>query len=115
MKLIGKTALVTGSSRGIGRLIAEALAKEGCRVFIHGRTLEACASTLALVRKAGGEGKCFAAELDIPSHVDTLATGILKEGGVDILYNNAAIMSAWTEGIAKQDMEDWSRVFRINV
>lgn len=115
MKLSGKTALVTGSSRGIGKLIAEALAKEGCRLFVHGRTLEACGPTLALVRKAGGEGKGFAADLDIPSHVDALAAQILKEGGVDILYNNAAVMSAWTGDISKQDMENWSRIFRINV
>ena len=115
MKLNGKTALVTGSSRGIGKLVAEALAKEGCRVFIHGRTLEACGPTLALVRKAGGEGMCFAADLDVPSRVDALAYEILKEGGVDILYNNAAIMSAWTEDISKQDMGNWARVFQINV
>ena len=44
-----------------------------------------------------------------------MAAGILKEGGVDILYNNAAIMSAWTGNISEQDMENWSRVFRINV
>lgn len=115
MKLTGKTALVTGSSRGIGKLIAEALAKEGCRIFVHGRTLEACGPTLALVRKAGVEGKGFAADLDIPSQVDALAADILQEGGVDILYNNAAVMSAWTEDISQQDMENWSRVFRINV
>ena len=114
-KLAGKTALVTGSSRGVGRLVAQALAVEGCRVFAHGRTTAACAGTLALVREAGAQGTAFAAELDDPSQVDRLAREVLAAGGVDILYNNAGIMSAWTPEISGQDLSDWSRVFQVNV
>ena len=114
-KLAGKTALVTGSSRGVGKLVAEALAKEGCRVFVHGRTLAACEATLALVKAAGAEGKAFAAELQDPADVDRLAQEIVAEGGVDILYNNAGVMSVWTPEIEKQDMSNWARVFQINV
>ncbi len=114
-KLEGKTALVTGSSRGVGKLVAEALAKEGCRVFVHGRTIQAAEATLALVRAAGSDGKAFAAELHDPAQVDRLAAEVLAAGGVDILYNNAAVMSTWTEDISKQDMSDWARVFQINI
>lgn len=114
-KLAGKTALVTGSSRGVGQLVAEALAKEGCRVFVHGRTLEACGKTLALVQAAGAEAKAFAAALDNPEEVDRLAREVLAEGGVDILYNNAGIMSAWAENIGRQDLSDWAKVFQVNV
>lgn len=115
-RLSGKTALVTGSSRGVGKLVAEALAKEGARVLVHGRTLEACEGTLALVRAAGSEGKAYAGELLKPEQVDALADAVLADfGGVDILYNNAAVMSVWTESIQEQDMADWDRVFQINV
>lgn len=115
-RLTGKTALVTGSSRGVGQLVAEALAKEGARVLVHGRTLAACEATLALVRAAGGEGKAYAGEMLDPSAVDALAQAVLADfGGVDILYNNAAVMSVWTESVQSQDMADWSRVFQINV
>lgn len=113
-RLVGKTALVTGGSRGVGKLVAEALAKEGARVFVHGRTLEACASTLALVEAAGSTGKAFAAELSDPAQVDRLAAQVLAAGGVDILYNNAGVMSIWTERIESQDLSDWARVFQIN-
>lgn len=115
-RLSGKTALVTGSSRGVGQLVAEALAKEGARVLVHGRTLKACEATLALVRAAGGEGKAYAGELLVPEQVDALAQAVLADfGGVDILYNNAAVMSVWTDSVQAQDMADWSRVFQINV
>ena len=114
-RLTGKTVLVTGSSRGVGKLVAEALAKLGARVFVHGRTLEACASTLELVKAAGGEGRAFAARLDMPEEVDRLAAEVLEAGGVDVLYNNAGVMSAWTEAVDQQDLADWARVFQINI
>ncbi len=62
-RLSGKTALVTGSSRGIGKLVAEGLARHGARVIVHGRTAKACEATLALVRAAGAEGRAVAGEL----------------------------------------------------
>lgn len=114
-RLVGRTALVTGGTRGVGKLVSEALAKEGARVFVHGRTLEACASTLALVEAAGSSGKAFAAELSDPAQVDRLAAEVLAAGGVDIVYNNAGVMSVWTEQIESQDLADWARVFQINV
>lgn len=114
-RLSGKTALVTGSSRGVGQLVAEALALEGATVFVHGRSIDACAATQARVQAAGGSGKAFAAELRDPVQVDRLAAEVAAAGGVDILYNNAAVMSVWTEDIANQDLSDWERVFQINV
>jgi NAD(P)-dependent dehydrogenase (short-subunit alcohol dehydrogenase family) len=116
MKLMGKRALVTGSSRGVGKLVAEALAKEGAFVIVHGRTAKACEGTLELVRKAGGEGAVVCGELSDPAQVERIATEVLQRfGGVDILYNNAAIMSTWRESLGQQELSDWTSVFQVNV
>ena len=115
-RLTGKTALVTGSSRGVGKLVAEALAKEGARVVVHGRTAKACESTLALVRAAGAEGFAVAGELSDPGQVERIATEVLQKfGTVDILYNNAGIMSPWRESLGCQELSDWTTVFQVNV
>lgn len=114
-RLVGKTALVTGSSRGVGRLVAGALALEGARVFIHGRSEQACAGTMARVREAGAEGVVLAAELADPASVEALADRVLALGGVDILYNNAAVMHPWRERIEFYTQEDWQWSFQVNV
>ncbi|HNY22031.1 MAG TPA: SDR family oxidoreductase [Treponemataceae bacterium] len=115
-KLEGKTALVTGSSRGVGKLVAEALAKQGCStVFCHGRTEKSCAETAALVERAGARAVTIAAELSDPAQVEFLARRVLEEGGVDILYNNAAVMHKWRDAIEELTQEDWAWSFQINV
>lgn len=116
-KLAGKVAFVTGSSRGVGKLVAEALAKQGANVVIHGRTTKACESTLDLVRKAGSQGIIVSGELSDPGQVERIATEALEAfGKIDILYNNAAIQTVWRpEGIVKQELSDWTSVFQVNV
>lgn len=111
----GKTALVTGSSRGIGRLVAEALAKEGARLLLHGRSEAACAETLRLVRAAGAEAHVIAGELAEPAAVERIADRALELGGVDILYNNAAVMHPWRERIEEHSVADWAWSFQVNV
>lgn len=115
-RLQGKTALVTGSSRGIGKLIAQALALEGARVVVHGRSPEACESTLELVRRAGAQGAAAAGDLSDPAQVEDVASKALRAfGQVDILYNNAGIMSPWRESMGRQEFSDWTSVFQVNV
>ena len=115
-KLAGKTALVTGSSRGVGRLIAEALASQGCStVYCHGRSEKACADTARAVEKAGAKAVIVAAELAKPDEVERLAAKILAAGGVDILYNNAAVMHPWREKIGDITQDDWAWSFQVNV
>ncbi len=111
----GKVALVTGSSRGVGRLVAEALAKEGARLLLHGRSEAACAETLRLVRAAGAEAQVLAGELSDPAQVERIADRALELGGVDILYNNAAVMHPWREHIEDHTAEDWVWSFQVNV
>lgn len=117
-RLVGRTALVTGSSRGVGQLVAEALARQGARVFVHGRTERACAATLARVIAASAgraDPAVFAADLAVPAEVESLADRVTALGGVDILYNNAAIMHPWRERIENHTLADWQSSFQVNV
>ncbi len=115
-RLAGRTALVTGSSRGVGKLVAEAMAREGAsRVIVHGRSEASCADVLALVRATGAEGVALTAELAEPAQVEALADRVLALGGVDILYNNAAVMHPWRESIDLHTQQDWAWSFQVNV
>jgi len=87
--LTGKTALITGSSRGIGRAIAAAMAGQGAKVVISSRKAEACEEAAAAIRAVGSQA------LAIPCHVgDKAQLEALVEktcgafGGIDILVNN---------------------------
>jgi 3-oxoacyl-[acyl-carrier protein] reductase len=84
--LTGKCALVTGSSRGIGRAIALQLANEGCRVALSSR---GGADLDAAVAAAGKSAVGIAGDVTTPEGVDTIARGAVAQlGGVDILINN---------------------------
>lgn len=115
-RLKGRIALVTGSSRGIGKLVAQALATEGADVVVHGRSLDACGPTLELVRRAGTRGIAVAGDLADPAQVEAVAAKAIQAfGRVDILYNNAGVMSPWRESLGRQELLDWTAVFQINV
>ncbi len=95
--LQGKTALVTGSSRGIGRAIAQRLASAGATVVVTGRSLKqsakepgTLAETVALIEGSGGRAIALAADLEDPRERDSLvARAVEAAGGLDILVNNA--------------------------
>ncbi|HUG38445.1 MAG TPA: 3-oxoacyl-[acyl-carrier-protein] reductase [Candidatus Limnocylindrales bacterium] len=115
MQLEGRTALVTGASRGIGRAIALALAEEGADVAVNYVSSEAPAR--AVVDEIHRMGRrAMIAQADVADYPDTfrMAHDILKEfGHVDILVNNAGINSDKT--FVKMDHASWRKVLAINL
>jgi len=115
MKLKGRTALVTGSSRGIGRAVALALAEEGADVAVNYVSSEAGARDVVdHVRKMGR--KAMLAQADVSDYPDTfrMAQDVLREfGHVDILVNNAGINSDTT--FVKMNHAAWRKVLGTNL
>jgi len=115
IELRGKWALVTGSSRGIGREIARGLAAKGCNLVLHGRLAEHNASLADDLRKVV-KVAVVAAELGVEAEVDRLIReSQAASGGIDVLYNNAAIMTAFRDDYATVTADDYRRSFEVNV
>ena len=113
--LRGRWALVTGSSRGVGREIARGLAAKGCNLVLHGRRRE---HTAGLADELGKtvEVAIVAAELSVETDVDRMiheAQGL--SGGIDVLYNNAAIMTPFRQDYTQVTSDDYRRSFEVNV
>jgi 3-oxoacyl-(acyl-carrier-protein) reductase len=115
MKLKGRTALVTGASRGIGRAIALALADEGADVAVNYATSDAAAQDVVnQIVKLGRRGRL--ARADVSDYPDTfrMAQEVLAEfGHLDILVNNAGVSSDKT--FSKMDHAAWRKVLAINL
>ena len=84
--LAGKRALVTGATSGIGRAIAEQLARDGAEVVVHGRDATRGADTVRAITDEGGQASFRAADLSDPADIRRLAE---VAGQIDILVNNA--------------------------
>ena len=90
--LSGKVAVITGSSRGIGRASAELLAQLGARVVVSSRKADACESVAEGIRKAGGDAHVIPCNISRREEVDALVDGsIAHYGRLDILVCNAAV------------------------
>lgn len=112
--LTGKTALVTGGSRGIGRAIALRLAADGARVAVHYASNETAAKeTVAAIEQAGGSAFAIRTELGVPGDAEALWKAFdAHADGVDILVNNAGIAGPGT--IDEVEEADYDRVFAVN-
>jgi len=112
LKLAGKTALVSGSTAGIGYAIAVGLAREGARVFVNGRTQARVDAALATIRReipnATVEG--IAEDLGTAAGCERLASRLPS---VDILVNNLGIFEP--KAFAEIPDADWLRMFEVNV
>ncbi len=90
--LTGQVAVITGSSRGIGRSIAENMARMGAKVVVSSRKPEACEEVAAGIRKAGGEATVIAANISRKDEVEALvAKTVEKYGRLDCMVSNAAV------------------------
>jgi NAD(P)-dependent dehydrogenase (short-subunit alcohol dehydrogenase family) len=112
----GKTALVTGASRGIGRAAALALARAGAQVLIHyGRNAAEAQSVVDRIKATGGRAEAIGADLSDPQGAHRLAARVRKIVGdrLDILVANAGISKAAT--IEETTVEDFDALFAVNV
>jgi 3-oxoacyl-[acyl-carrier protein] reductase len=116
MRLLeNRWALVTGSSRGIGREIALGLAKRKCNVIIHGREVAHTRETVERARECGVRVLAVAGDLGVPQGIETIVRGVKQEtDGVDILYNNAAIQNPW-KSIWEITIAEWLATFQVNL
>ncbi len=110
----GKTAIVTGGGRGIGRAIALGLAGAGASVVIAGRTKEQLDSVAAEIRASGGTAHPVVTDLTVNSELDNLvAEAIQTFGRIDILVNNAA--RSFLRSLIDLREDGWDKVFDTNV
>ena len=112
LQLKDKTALVTGSTAGIGFAIASALAAEGTRVIINGRTAERVESAKADLRKSSLNNNVegIAADVTTASGINEI---ISQFPAVDILINNFGLF--WPRTFEETTDEEWLRIFEANV
>ena len=88
----GRTILITGSTNGVGRRVAERLAGPGTTLLVHGRNRERAEEVLATIRKAGGEGRFYQADFSSLAAVRALADALIRDcDRLDVLINNAGI------------------------
>ena len=111
-KLSGKTALVTGSTDGVGRLVARELGQAGARVLVHGRDAERGARVVADIEASGGAADFLAADLSALAEVRRLADAAQATvDRLDILINNAGIGTA---GPRQTSAEGFELRFAVN-
>ncbi|WP_367137671.1 MULTISPECIES: SDR family oxidoreductase [Streptomyces] len=114
--LTGRTALVTGGSRGIGRAVSERLGREGARVAVHyGRDAASAELTVKEIRAAGGDAFAIRAELGAPGDAEALWAAFDEQAGegLDILVNNAGIVGPRAP-LGEVAPEDYDRIFAVN-
>ena len=112
--LKGKTAIITGARRGMGKTHALKLAQAGCKVVVSDISQEDCQKVVDEIKKAGGEGLAVKCDVTQKEEVDKMiAETVKKFGKVDILVNNAGI--AQFKPFLELTEEEWDRTLDINL
>lgn len=111
----GRIAVVTGSSRGIGRETAERLAGAGATVIITSRILEVAEDVAGTIKRDGGQAEAYAVDVANSVSVDTLVASVVERfGQVDVLINNAGVSPAYARA-EKIDEADWDAMIATNL
>lgn len=112
--LIGKTCVVTGGSKGIGRAMVELFAREGGRVYYLSRGEAEDPAALAAAAAAGGSVAWKKCDVAVEAEVDAALEAIVKEAGaLDVVVNNAGVTR---DGLVfRMSLEDWETVIRTNL
>jgi NAD(P)-dependent dehydrogenase (short-subunit alcohol dehydrogenase family) len=112
--IAGKTALVTGGSRGIGEMIVRGYVAAGAKVYISSRKADVCEALAEELRDAGGDATALPADLSTEAACAALAGELEgREASLDILVNNAG--ATWGAPIEEFDEAAWERVLALNV
>jgi NAD(P)-dependent dehydrogenase (short-subunit alcohol dehydrogenase family) len=113
--LTGKIAVVTGSSRGIGRAIAERLAEHGAKVLVSSRKLDACEEVVDVITAKGGEAFAHACNIGRKEDLQGLVETVTKRwGGIDVLVCNAAVNPYFGPSVDMPD-EAYDKIMNSNV
>jgi NAD(P)-dependent dehydrogenase (short-subunit alcohol dehydrogenase family) len=114
-KLTGKVALITGGSRGIGKAIAMAYARQGAGVFVCARGDADLNRAIADIRSTGGEAHGHVGDKGDPAHAKAIVQAALQQfGKLDVLVNNASLLGPRVP-IAEYPVSAWEDVVRVNL
>ena len=114
MRLRGKTALVTGGSRGLGLQMAHALGEAGARIMLSSRKADELEKAVADLEAAGIDARWTAADCAVEADIHRLADETLERmGDIDILVNNAG--AAWGAPAEDHPLDAWDKVMNLNV
>ncbi|MCW5772232.1 MAG: SDR family oxidoreductase [Rhodospirillaceae bacterium] len=114
-RLDGKTALITGSTKGIGRAIAEAMAAQGAQVVISSRKADACDEVADEINAAGGRAAAIPCNISYKDQIEELVSGARQAfGAIDILVCNAAV-NPYYGPMAKVSDEAYEKTMGANV
>ena len=112
--LKGKTVILSGASRGIGRSIAVALGAQGMRLALLARSKDQLLEVSRLIEKAGGEGIVLDCDVGKKVSIETAVERIYQRFGViNVLINNAGVFIE--KSIAETTLEEWDHVLRVNL
>ena len=116
-RLMGKVAVITGSTKGLGKATAMKFAREGCKVVVSGRDEEAGNAVVGTIAADGGEAIFVRADVGVEADVRNLVeSAVSRWGKLDILVNNAApsdfIAEGGEESVEDQPTENWEFMFR---
>jgi NAD(P)-dependent dehydrogenase (short-subunit alcohol dehydrogenase family) len=116
MRLENKTMIITGGGTGIGRAAALLSAKEGAKVAIIGINLESLEKTVETIQSEGGVAISCQCDVSKTEDVKKMVEYVLKAfGHIDILYNNAAIVTGWGKTIVELGEDEWDALMSVNL